>query len=105
DERAVGRGDAGREWCVRGRPTAQRGWGSCPVVTRRGWATAILVAWVAALGWLVRREFFQSTGARLAEAALSVPPGAAYYRLDVGGQQVGLASHTIDTLGTTILVP
>ena len=73
-------------------------------MTRRGWATAILVAWVAALGWLVRREFFQSTGARLAEAALSVPPGAAYYRLDVGGQQVGLASNTIDTLGTTILV-
>ena len=55
-------------------------------MTRRGWATAILVVWVAALGWLVRREFFQSTGARLAEAALSVPPGAAYYRLDVGGQ-------------------
>ena len=73
-------------------------------MTRRGWATAILLAWLAALGWLVRRELFQSTGARLAEAALSVPPGAAYYRLDVGGQQVGLASNTIDTVGTTILV-
>jgi transglutaminase superfamily protein len=73
-------------------------------VTRRVWAVAILAAWTASLGWLARREFFQSTGARLAEAALSVPPGAVYYRLDVGGQQLGLASTTIDTLGTAIEV-
>jgi transglutaminase-like putative cysteine protease len=73
-------------------------------VTRRGWAAAILVAWAASLGWLVRREFFRSTGARLAEAALSVPPGAVYYRLAVGSQQVGLASTTIDTLEHAIRV-
>ncbi len=73
-------------------------------MTRRGWAVAILVAWAGALGWLVKRELFRSTGARLAEAALSVPPGADYYRLDIGGQQVGFASSTIDTLGATIQV-
>src|SRR2546429_5706430 len=33
------------------------------------------------------RSFFRPTGARLAEAALSVPPGAVYYRLDVAGQR------------------
>jgi len=73
-------------------------------VTRRGWAAAILAAWAVSLGWLLRHELFQSTGARLAEAALSVPPGAVYYRLDVGGQQVGITSTTIDTLGTSIRV-
>ncbi len=73
-------------------------------MTRRGWAATILTAWAASLGWLVQREFFRSTGARLAEAALSVPPGAAYYRLDVGQQQVGFSSSTIDTVGATIQV-
>ena len=73
-------------------------------MTRRGWAVAILAAWAASLGWLVQRELFRTTGARLAEAALSVPPGAVYYRLDLGGQQVGFASSTIDTSGSTIRV-
>src|SRR3989449_714261 len=71
-------------------------------MTRRTWAVAILGAWAASLGWLVKREFFSPTGTRLAEAALSVPPGAVYYRLDVGGRQVGFASSTIDTQATSI---
>ncbi len=71
-------------------------------MTRRSWAVAILGAWAASLGWLVKREFFRPTGTRLAEAALSVPPGAVYYRLDVAGQQVGFASSTIDTQATSI---
>jgi hypothetical protein len=73
-------------------------------VTRRTWAIAILGGWVLALGWLVKRQLFRPAGARLAEAALSVPPGSAYYRLDVAGQQVGFASSTIDTLGTSVRV-
>ncbi len=71
-------------------------------MTRRTWAVAILGAWAATIGWLVKRELFRPTGTRLAEAALSVPPGAVYYRLDVGGQQVGFASSTIDTQPTSI---
>src|SRR2546422_8702929 len=71
-------------------------------MTRRTWAVAVLGAWVASLGWLVKREFFRPTGTRMAEAALSVPPGAVYYRLDVGGRQVGFASSTIDTQATSI---
>jgi hypothetical protein len=71
-------------------------------MTRRTWAVAILGAWAVSLGWLVKREFFRPTGSRLAEAAMSVPPGAVYYRLDVAGQQVGFASSTIDTQATTI---
>ena len=67
-------------------------------MSRRGWVIAILSAWVLSLGWLVKREVFRPTGARLAEAALAVPPGALFYRLDVGGQQMGYSSTTIDTL-------
>jgi len=73
-------------------------------MTRRHWAIGLLAAWGLSLGWLVKREFFRSTGARLAEAALSVPPGALYYRLDLGGQQVGFVSATLDTLPDSIRV-
>ena len=73
-------------------------------MTRRGWAALIFVAWAGSLGWLARRELFRSTGARLADAALSVPPGAVYYRLAVAGQQIGFASSTIDTAASTIRV-
>lgn len=73
-------------------------------MTRRHWAIAVLAAWALSLGWLVKREVFRSTGARLAEAALSVPPGALFYRLDLGAQQVGFASATLDTLPDSIRV-
>ena len=73
-------------------------------MTRRHWMVAILLAWALSLGWLVKRQFFQSTGARLAEAALAVPPGSIFFRLEVGGQQVGFASSTIDTLKDSIRV-
>ena len=73
-------------------------------MTRRSWVFAILTAWVLSLGWLVKREVFRPTGARLAAAALAVPPGALFYRLDVGNQQVGYSSTTIDTLGNTLKV-
>lgn len=73
-------------------------------MTRRSWAIAILVAWVLSLAWLVRREVFRSTGARLAAAALAVPPGAMFYRIDLGGQQVGFLSSTLDTLPDSIRV-
>src|SRR3989442_999621 len=71
-------------------------------MTCLAWAIAILGAWAVSLGWLVKREFFRPAGTRLAEAALSVPPGAVYYRLDVAGQQVGFTSSTIDTQATSI---
>lgn len=56
------------------------------------------MAWVVALAWLVQRVAFRSKGARLAEAALTVSPGALFYRLSVGAQQIGYASTTVDTL-------
>ena len=73
-------------------------------MSRRHWVIAILVAWVLSLGWLVKREVFRPTGARLAAAALAVAPGGLFYRLDVGGQQTGYSSTTIDTLANTLRV-
>jgi hypothetical protein len=73
-------------------------------VSRRLWVVVILTAWAVSFGWLVKREFFRTTGERLAEAALAVPPGTVFFRLDLAGHQVGFASTTVDTAGTTLRV-
>jgi hypothetical protein len=65
-------------------------------------ALAILLAWVAGLGMLVRREYFRPHLERLAEAALRVSPAAIFYAVMQGDQQVGFASSTIDTTMATI---
>src|SRR5256885_1002387 len=99
--RLLRRGAPRRAGRVRGRAAPQRG-GS--LVSRRTLTAVILGAWIVSLGWLVKREVFRPTGARLAEAALRVPPGAVYYRLAVAERQVGFASTTIDTSDTNIRV-
>ena len=60
-------------------------------------ALAIVVAWVAGIGMLVRREFFRPHIDRLAEAALRVSPGAVFYAVLQGDKQIGFASSTLDT--------
>ena len=60
-------------------------------------AIAIVVAWVAGIGMLVRREYFRPHIDRLAEAALRVQPAAVFYAVLQGERQVGFASSTIDT--------
>lgn len=71
---------------------------------RRLVAIAVLVAWSAGLVALVRREFFRERAAILAEAAMRLPPGASYYVVEQDGRQIGFASTTIDTTGTTFEV-
>src|SRR2546428_11535016 len=92
-------GDGGGAGRVRGGAAPQRG-GS--LVSRRTLTALILGAWIVSLGWLVKREVFRPTGARLAEAALRVPPGAAYYRLAVAERQGWFALTTIGTAATNI---
>jgi len=65
---------------------------------------AILVAWGVGLTALVRREFFRESSAILAEAAMRLGPGATYFAVEQNGQQIGFASTTIDTTGTTFEV-
>jgi transglutaminase superfamily protein len=65
-------------------------------------ALAVLVAWIAGLGMLVRREFFRPHIERLAEAALRVTPAAMFYAVMQGDKQIGFASSTIDTTTAAI---
>jgi transglutaminase-like putative cysteine protease len=73
-------------------------------MNRRSAAFSVLALWAAALGWLLYRQYGPRKAALLAEAALSLPPGATYYALSLGGQQIGFASNTVDTLADTIRV-
>ena len=68
------------------------------MMTRRAMVGgAIIVAWIAGLALLVRREYFRPQVERLAEAAMRVAPGVVYYGVMQGERQVGFASSTIDT--------
>lgn len=73
-------------------------------MTRRHTAAAILLIWFVAVGWLVRREYFRPEAELLAEAAMSVSPGAAYYAVELDGHQIGFASTKVDTLTDEIVV-
>ena len=67
-------------------------------MTRRGAvAVTVLAAWAAGLVVFITRERRNAPAQRLAEAALRVAPGAAYYRVEKDGRQIGFASSTIDT--------
>lgn len=73
-------------------------------MSRRTWGAIILGTWAVSLGWLIKREAFRSPSDQLAAAALAVPPGTEFYRLELGGQQLGVASTTWDTLGPRLRV-
>ena len=72
---------------------------------RRGVAATILLAWLAGLGALAHREYFRPASERLREAALRVTPGAVYFRVTQGPEQLGFASSTIDTIPATDSTP
>lgn len=72
--------------------------------SRRLLAVTILLLWAGGVAALVRREFFRERAAILAEAALRLPPGATYFAVEQDGRQIGFASTTIDTTGTTFEV-
>ena len=68
-------------------------------------AVTILALWLLALGWLFAREYRpRSQSEILATAAQTLPPGATYYALMLGGQQIGFASSMVDTLRDSIQV-
>ncbi len=73
-------------------------------MNRRAAAFSVLALWAGAIGWLLYRQYGPRRTALLAEAAMGLPPGASYYALFLGGQQIGFASNTVDTLADTIRV-
>jgi hypothetical protein len=73
-------------------------------MTRRAVALAIIAVWLAAIAWLARRELWRTQADVVAQAAMSLPPGALYYSVSIGERQVGYASLTVDTLADTLTV-
>ena len=69
---------------------------------RKALAIGILGAWLAGLGALAWREYSRGSAERLAEVATRVTPGASFYAVKQGREQIGFASSTIDTTLTTI---
>lgn len=67
-------------------------------MTRRTFGVLILGAWLAMVGWQVRREYFQPELARLSAATLSLAPGVSFYTLHMGGRSVGQATSRLDTI-------
>lgn len=65
----------------------------------------VLAAWVASLGWLVRREYF-TTGRAPGERALYalVSPETHFFRVSQGARPVGYASVSVDTSATGVRV-
>ena len=67
-------------------------------------AAVILIAWIAGLAALARREFFTSDTQKLAVGALNISPGATFFAVEQRGKQIGFASTTIDTVTNGIEV-
>jgi hypothetical protein len=72
--------------------------------TRAVVGAAIIVAWLAGMALLVRREYFRPQYEKLAEAGMRITPGVVYYGVMQGDTQVGFASSTIDTALTSLTV-
>jgi transglutaminase-like putative cysteine protease len=58
----------------------------------------LLLTWVAALSFHVRREYFRSESLVLAEGAQSLAPGSYFYTVEMNGRAIGLASSRLDTI-------
>lgn len=67
-------------------------------MNRRVLGVSIVAVWLVALGWLLFREYRPTATEAMAEATMSLAPGATYYTLSLGGQQIGYASNLVDTL-------
>jgi hypothetical protein len=74
------------------------------MIRRGSVAAAILIAWLAGLAVLARRELFRTEADRMRDAGARVDPGTAYYRVMQAGTQIGFASSRIDTTATEIMV-
>ncbi|MDQ4080154.1 MAG: transglutaminase-like domain-containing protein [Gemmatimonadota bacterium] len=72
------------------------------MIRRGSVAAVILLAWVAGLALLTRREFFRTESDLMRDAGARVDPGTVYYRVMQAGTQIGFASSRIDTTASEI---
>lgn len=58
---------------------------------------ALLLLWIGALGFHVRREYFRSEALILAEGAQALAPGTFFYSVEMNDRAIGLATSRLDT--------
>ncbi len=63
----------------------------------------IILAWLASLGWLVRREYFGGTPGDVAASA-RVTPGAVFFAVYLNDRQIGTGATTVDTLSDGVRI-
>lgn len=73
-------------------------------MSRKAIAIVVILVWVAGLGLISRRDKNRTLDEKLAEVGLRVSPDAFYYTLQQNGNVVGVASSTIDTSNTRVVV-
>ena len=59
---------------------------------------ALILLWVGALGWHVRREYFRAEAVVLAEGAQSLSAATYFYTVRMNDQVIGLATSRLDTV-------
>lgn len=59
---------------------------------------ALILLWIGALGWHVRREYFRSETLIMAEGARALGPGTYFYTVRMNDRAIGLASSRLDTV-------
>jgi hypothetical protein len=64
---------------------------------RRTVAVILVGAWIATLGWLTARRLAPSDLDSSPTSSARLPPGAAFYSVDLGTFQIGTAGVTLDT--------
>lgn len=67
-------------------------------------AIAVLLLWLAGLGFLARRELFRPRLERLAEAGLLINQYTTFFALRANGDLVGYASSIVDTTTSEITI-
>ncbi|HWV56798.1 MAG TPA: hypothetical protein VNZ57_04945, partial [Longimicrobiales bacterium] len=69
-------------------------------INRRAVGWFIVATWLVVVAAHVRREYFKPPAVRLAEGALALAPGTHFYRIQMDGATIGLASSSMDTVPT-----
>jgi hypothetical protein len=73
-------------------------------VSRRVVAILVILLWVTGLLFIYRRQSNRTLDQQLAEVGLRIAPASFYYTLQQNGNVVGVASSTIDTSKTRVIV-
>lgn len=73
-------------------------------MSRKVVAILVILVWVTGLAFIYRRQSNRTLDQQLAEVGLRISPASFYYTLQQNGNVVGVASSTIDTSKTRVII-